>query len=76
MKYNENGQIVFETTGRKVYCGCEEFSCDPSEPNTVYFGYDGDIGDSEQPLTQEERLEVFDYMTARWKDWYWTGNQN
>lgn len=65
MKYDENGDVIFESTGRRAYTFGEGFCCHVSDPDMVSYGSDGGIGD----LNMAEKQEIAKFMIAVWKAW-------
>lgn len=59
----ENGNVVFESTGRRARTFGDAFT--PNDRDSILYGSDGDISN----LSPEEIAEVADYMIDVWKRW-------
>lgn len=69
MIYDQSDNLIFETTGKKIYAHCGIIGLS-EELRSVYDGYDGIIEtsyhDDDESLTVDERKELADYMIAIW----------
>ncbi len=69
-------------SGRVLHLNAGLLSCDPSEPLTVYGGYDDVIHTehacfgNEQPFTAEERDEIAALAFGTWEAWLLAGPSN
>ena len=60
-----DGDDIIFSTGKRLYANCGIIGIDPDLD--VYEGYDGDFGDDK--LTEEEKLELAEYMITVWKSY-------
>ena len=56
--------LKFESTDKTFYAN--DLIVGISDELRISEGYDGCIDGDEYPLTKEERIELADYMIARW----------
>lgn len=64
MKETKEGFLL--STGRSFYAHSSLLSVDSDGDNLTY-GFDGGVDEfDDEPLTSEERVEIADYMIARW----------
>jgi hypothetical protein len=67
MKF-EGTTVLFESTGRIEYTYGNQFS--PNGEYGIFYGSDGGIPELiNNPLTDEERKEIYDYMINEWNKW-------
>ena len=65
MKHDpDTNHLTFETTGRVYHTYSDLLSTDGKD---AYFGYDGALDDTDEPLTPAERAELADHMIALWR---------
>jgi hypothetical protein len=68
MRATDNDHFVLDS-GRVFYAHQGVIGLGP-DPNNIYDGYDGNIygefGQSADALSPSERIEIADYMIARW----------
>ena len=81
MRFNENGRVVFDCSGKAVYAcgdtiGLGVYGEEEGERNFgISYGSDGGFGllkrgeaDSQYELTIAEQLEMADHMIALWQE--------
>ncbi len=71
MKLIKPHHFQLDCTGREIYAFADTFGVveDGEGHPRLAYGYDGYVEIGETALTPAERVEIADYMIARWTAW-------